>query len=29
VICTPVCDQGVNLLQTELTASMNWRTTVQ
>jgi hypothetical protein len=23
VICTPVCDLGVNLLQTELTASMN------
>jgi hypothetical protein len=23
VICTPVCDFGVNLLQTELTASMN------
>jgi hypothetical protein len=24
VICTPVCDLGVNLLQTELTASMNY-----
>jgi hypothetical protein len=24
VICAPVCDLGVNLVQTELTASMNY-----